>query len=50
MGVTACGDRFTERRDQEALLEVLMLTQNTHSWPTASAQDHLKKAWGWVDL
>ncbi|RKL14257.1 hypothetical protein BFJ68_g6650 [Fusarium oxysporum] len=50
MGVTACGDRFTERRDQEALLDVLMLTQNTHSWPTASAQDHLKKAWGWVDL
>ncbi|KAK7578366.1 hypothetical protein V3481_014215 [Fusarium oxysporum f. sp. vasinfectum] len=50
MGVTACGDRFTVRRDQEALLDVLMLTQNTHSWPTASAQDHLKKAWGWVDL
>ncbi|CVK97930.1 related to ARCA protein [Fusarium mangiferae] len=49
MGVTACGDRFTERRDQEALLDVLMLTQNTHSWPTASAQDHLKRAWGWVD-
>ncbi|KAI1008349.1 hypothetical protein LB504_001261 [Fusarium proliferatum] len=49
MGVTACGDRFTERRDQEALLDVLKLTQNTHSWPTASAQDHLKRAWGWVD-
>ncbi|CZR48033.1 uncharacterized protein FPRO_12643 [Fusarium proliferatum ET1] len=49
MGVTACGDRFTERRDQEALLDVLMLTQNTHSWPTASAQDHLKRAWGWVN-
>ncbi|KAH6968083.1 hypothetical protein DER45DRAFT_581257 [Fusarium avenaceum] len=49
MGVTACGDRFTERRDQTALLDVLTLTENTHSWPTAAAQAHLKMAWGWED-
>ncbi|KAI6764046.1 hypothetical protein HG530_007835 [Fusarium avenaceum] len=49
MGVTACGDRFTERRDQMALLDVLKLTENTHSWPTAAAQTHLKMAWGWED-
>jgi hypothetical protein len=49
MGVTACGDRFTERRDQIALLDVLTLTENTHSWPTAAAQAHLKMAWGWED-
>ncbi|KAF4965263.1 hypothetical protein FSARC_6913 [Fusarium sarcochroum] len=47
MGVTACGDRFTDEKDQKALLDVLIVTENIHSWPTAAAQAHLKKAWGW---
>ncbi|VUC33491.1 unnamed protein product [Clonostachys rosea] len=47
MGVTACGDRFTDKRDQDALLNVLISTETKHSWPTAAAQAHLKRAWGW---
>ncbi|KAM5378599.1 hypothetical protein ACJZ2D_004398 [Fusarium nematophilum] len=49
MGVTACGDRFTVARDQRALLDVLILTEAEHSWPTAAAQAHLKRAWGWEE-
>ncbi|KAM6507064.1 hypothetical protein FALCPG4_018454 [Fusarium falciforme] len=47
MGITACGDRFTTDKDQRALLDVLILAEAEHSWPTAAAQAHLKKAWGW---
>ncbi|CEI60075.1 unnamed protein product [Fusarium venenatum] len=49
MGVTACGGRFIEKQDQMALLDILILTEKTHNWPTASAQSHLKRAWGWED-
>ncbi|TIC89685.1 hypothetical protein CH35J_012654 [Colletotrichum higginsianum] len=49
MGVTACGDRFTDFAEQRALLDVLVKTDVEHSWPTASAQSHLKRAWGWED-
>ncbi|WXC64748.1 hypothetical protein SNK03_010559 [Fusarium graminearum] len=49
MGVTACGGRFTEKHEQMALLDILILTEKTHNWPTASAQVHLKRAWGWED-
>ena len=47
MGVTMCGDRFTDRMEQEALLGVLMRTEQDHAWPTGAAQTHLRKAWGW---
>jgi hypothetical protein len=47
MGVTMCGDRFGDRVEQEALLNVLIATEIHHAWPTATAQIHLKKAWGW---
>ncbi|TDZ13750.1 hypothetical protein C8035_v009110 [Colletotrichum spinosum] len=49
MGVTACGDRFTDRAEQRALLDILRKTDEEHMWPTASAQAHLKRAWGWED-
>ncbi|KAK1659943.1 hypothetical protein BDP55DRAFT_697295 [Colletotrichum godetiae] len=49
MGVTACGDRFVEYAEQKALLDILVKTDVEHMWPTASAQSHLKRAWGWED-
>ncbi|KAF4835851.1 hypothetical protein CGCTS75_v002304 [Colletotrichum tropicale] len=49
MGVTACGDRFTDHVEQRALLDILVKTDVHHMWPTASAQSHLKRAWGWED-
>jgi hypothetical protein len=47
MGITMCGDRFTDLHEQEALLDVLKKTEADHAWPTATTQTHLKKAWGW---
>ncbi|KAL5316735.1 hypothetical protein ACEPPN_015786 [Leptodophora sp. 'Broadleaf-Isolate-01'] len=47
MGVTMCGDRFSDRGEQEALLNVLVVTEEDHAWPTFAAQMHLKRAWGW---
>ena len=44
-----CGDRFTELSEQQALLDVLKKTESDHAWPTATAQAHLKRAWGWED-
>lgn len=42
-----CGDRFSDRGEQEALLNVLVVTEEDHAWPTFAAQMHLKRAWGW---
>jgi hypothetical protein len=48
MGVTMCGDRFTDDRERGGLLDLLIKTEVEHFWPTGGAQDHLKKAWGWA--
>ncbi|ETS83230.1 hypothetical protein PFICI_05106 [Pestalotiopsis fici W106-1] len=48
MGVTMCGDRFTDDRERGGLLDLLIKTEIQHFWPTGGAQDHLKKAWGWA--
>ncbi|KAK6396062.1 hypothetical protein LTR65_010172 [Meristemomyces frigidus] len=50
MGVTMAGDKFTGRREQEALLEVLTMCDRQHAWPTGAAMRNLKVAWGWEDV
>jgi hypothetical protein len=47
MGVAMCGDRFNDDADRHALLDVLAKCEKIHLWPTNSAQDRLKVAWGW---
>jgi hypothetical protein len=42
------GDRFTDRIDQEALLDVLVKTEKDHARPTASIQLQMKESWGWT--
>lgn len=42
-----CGERFVERHEQKALLEVLEITETTHAWPTGTAMQSLKEAWAW---
>lgn len=49
MAVAMAGDKFTERNEQEALLDVLIRCERLHAWPTSIAQKHLKEAWGWPD-
>ncbi|KAJ5908077.1 hypothetical protein N7495_000759 [Penicillium taxi] len=42
-----CGDRFSDRLEQEALLGVLMKLEDEHAYPTSGTQEQLKRAWGW---
>ncbi|KAJ5149099.1 hypothetical protein N7448_000677 [Penicillium atrosanguineum] len=47
VAIGMCGDRFTDRIEQEALLGVLSKLEAEHAYPTTSTQDLLKGAWGW---
>ncbi|KAI7915514.1 hypothetical protein M0657_008450 [Pyricularia oryzae] len=48
MGVAAFGDRFENRKDQDALLEILTRTSRDHARPTESVQKQMMESWGWV--
>ncbi|KAB8237441.1 uncharacterized protein BDW43DRAFT_297746 [Aspergillus alliaceus] len=48
MGVSMCGDRVTDRLEQEALLDILTATEETHALSTIKAQIQLREAWGWT--
>lgn len=50
VAIAMCGDRFTEREEQEALLSVLHKLEDNHAWPTHNTQKLLKEAWGWADV
>ncbi|KAF7185048.1 hypothetical protein HII31_13671 [Pseudocercospora fuligena] len=49
MAVTMAGDKFSERFEQEALIDVLEECDRMHAWPTGMAVSNLKSAWGWAD-
>ncbi|KAE8138167.1 hypothetical protein BDV38DRAFT_292355 [Aspergillus pseudotamarii] len=50
IAVNICGDRFTDLREQKALMEVLVgTTRETSYWPTTESQKRLKEIWGWDD-
>ncbi|CAK7201388.1 hypothetical protein SEUCBS139899_004092 [Sporothrix eucalyptigena] len=48
MAITAFGDRFHERADQEALLDMLRLTEKDHARPTEAVQQQLMRSWNWT--
>ncbi|KAL1906886.1 hypothetical protein Sste5344_007330 [Sporothrix stenoceras] len=47
MAITAFGDRFHEREDQKALLDMLRRTEKDHARPTEAVQRQLMRSWGW---
>ncbi|EFX04865.1 ARCA-like protein [Grosmannia clavigera kw1407] len=47
MGITVAGDRFEDRREQEAIMDFLQETEEICAWPTGTASKHLSRAWGW---
>ncbi|TDZ38813.1 hypothetical protein C8035_v006572 [Colletotrichum spinosum] len=49
MGIAIAGDRFDDRHDQEALLNMLSITEKAHARPTTAVRDQLMQAWGWMD-
>ena len=42
------GDRFEDKADQEALLDVLVKTESDHARRTGAVQKQMKEAWGWI--
>ena len=50
IAIAMCGDHFAERSEQQALLEILVETDEKHAWPTGEIQKALKEGWGWEDL
>lgn len=49
MAVTLAGDKFTERHEQEMLLQALNTCDKQYALPTGHAQENLKAAWGWAE-
>lgn len=49
-GVTVgmCGERFTEREEQEALMQILEKTEEHVAWQSLRASERLKRCWGWT--
>ncbi|KAH8595534.1 hypothetical protein B0O99DRAFT_472793, partial [Bisporella sp. PMI_857] len=47
MGIAICGDMFDDRKEQEALIEILLQTEKEHARPTAAIQKQLRDAWEW---
>ncbi|KAI0424285.1 hypothetical protein F5Y09DRAFT_324826 [Xylaria sp. FL1042] len=47
MGIVLAGDRFTDLREQQALLDFLVKVEKNRAWPTWSIQQQMKETWGW---
>lgn len=46
MVIAMCGDRFTDRAEQETLLRVLRASEEHLTWPQLKAYEQLSKHWG----
>lgn len=45
VGISMCGEYFTDPREQEALVDVLMSLEIEHAWPTEATIAALRIAW-----
>lgn len=45
VGVSICGDRFTDQRHREAAVDILARTQREHAYPTVAIQRGLLESW-----
>ncbi|KAI1120606.1 hypothetical protein F5Y10DRAFT_258052 [Nemania abortiva] len=47
VSIVIAGDRFTEKHEQDTLYDILVKTGEELFWPTWSAQEDMRLAWGW---
>ncbi|KAJ5897192.1 hypothetical protein N7504_007480 [Penicillium tannophilum] len=45
MAIHLCGDRFTDRQEQNRLIQVLTKTSDRHGWPTHFLERQLRDTW-----
>ncbi|KAL4919528.1 hypothetical protein BDW62DRAFT_209736 [Aspergillus aurantiobrunneus] len=51
IAINICADRFTDSREQQALMELVVSTmQDSNYWPTTESQAKLRAAWRWDDV
>ncbi|KAF3771109.1 hypothetical protein M406DRAFT_354693 [Cryphonectria parasitica EP155] len=49
MAIAAFGDQFQDRRDQDACLKILKVTEKNHARPTEAVQRQMMKSWDMRD-
>lgn len=47
VAISMCGDRFHDKSEQEAMLEILSKLNNDYAWPTQRIRTSITEAWGW---
>ncbi|KAJ6001099.1 hypothetical protein N7481_001508 [Penicillium waksmanii] len=48
IAIAICGDRFSDRTEQQALMDVVMNTiRDNNYWPSTALGAKLRKAWNW---
>jgi len=47
MAITVCGEYFSDRTEQKALLAILDRLKRDHGWPTGTTATELERGWGW---
>ncbi|KAJ5760428.1 hypothetical protein N7520_007584 [Penicillium odoratum] len=48
ISIAICGDRFTDRIEQEALMDIVINSvRDNNYWPSSALGEMLRKAWGW---
>ena len=48
MAIVIAGEKFTNRKEQEAVLDILNTCDTKHAWGTGTVRENLKQAWGWT--
>jgi hypothetical protein len=47
MAIVIAGDKFADRREQDAVVEILLACDRKHAWGTGTVIENLKISWGW---
>ena len=47
MAIVIAGDKFVDRREQDAVVDILLACDRKHAWETGKMIDNLKVSWGW---
>jgi hypothetical protein len=47
MAIVIAGDKFVDRREQDAVVEILLACDRKHAWETGKMIENLKVSWGW---
>ena len=48
MAIVIAGEKFTDRKEQEAVLDILNTCDIKPAWGTGTVRQNLKNAWGWA--